>query len=219
MSLHLNMYKQPYDEIWTKTKGRAANSPSCTWLRTAKPQNFIRKRETFFIYCTQCPPFQSLYAHKTILWPISKVFEQTFHGVWGTSKPFIHITAYSYDDFKEFLTYFYIEKCRISRENVVAIVDLSEYYHVESLKEKCDSFLSKMEINVAVDTIAWYEFAQLYSLKLATRYFLDLLRSNICDLIYHESFGSAKKDTIKAIVSSRWLNISEELLFDAVSGF
>uniref|UniRef100_A0A914XVZ7 BTB domain-containing protein n=1 Tax=Panagrolaimus superbus TaxID=310955 RepID=A0A914XVZ7_9BILA len=163
-----------------------------------------------------------LYAHKTILWPISTVFEERLFGSWKDSSSSasnkatkIPIENYSYENFKEFLTYFYIEKCKISNDNVISIVDLSEYYHLETLKEKCDKYLSKMEVE-KFEIILWLEFSKLYSLKFASMHFLDLLRSNISDLIYSECFLKAKKDTVKAIISSRWLNISEEELFDAV---
>uniref|UniRef100_A0AC35G259 BACK domain-containing protein n=1 Tax=Panagrolaimus sp. PS1159 TaxID=55785 RepID=A0AC35G259_9BILA len=67
-----------------------------------------------------------------------------------------------------------------------------------------------------LEIILWLEFSKLFSLKFASNHFLDLLRSNISDLIYSECFLNAKKDTVKAIAFSRWLNVSEEELFDSI---
>uniref|UniRef100_A0A914QWM8 BTB domain-containing protein n=1 Tax=Panagrolaimus davidi TaxID=227884 RepID=A0A914QWM8_9BILA len=141
---------------------------------------------------------KELYAHSFVLWTASEVFETMLFGAWAKNEP-IPITSHSYDDFKEFLTFFYLGQCNISVENVMAIVDLAESYNVQILKEKCDQFLTNTKPTVE-NVFNICELLKTYSLQNALTNLYEFVTINAATLLVGQSFLETKKDIVMDIV-------------------
>uniref|UniRef100_A0A914PZA1 BTB domain-containing protein n=1 Tax=Panagrolaimus davidi TaxID=227884 RepID=A0A914PZA1_9BILA len=85
-----------------------------------------------------------IYAHKFMLASVSDVFKRMISDIWN-KKETIEITTNSYNDFYEFLTFVYSGNCKLNDENIFTMVDLSEFYQVKELQQKCDGYLSQKE--------------------------------------------------------------------------
>ena len=136
-------------------------------------------------------------------------------GSWATKNP-IRITGHSYDDFKEFITYFYIGHCNINNDNVMALVDLAELYDIKLLKKKCDNFLSDFPLSIE-NVFSNYDSYKLYSLENAIECILDFIRNNASEVFKSPQFLGVKKELIFEIVQLENLTSTEEELFEAVS--
>uniref|UniRef100_A0AC34GDY4 BTB domain-containing protein n=1 Tax=Panagrolaimus sp. ES5 TaxID=591445 RepID=A0AC34GDY4_9BILA len=136
-------------------------------------------------------------------------------GPLATKDP-IPITTYSYENFKEFLTFLYLGKCAINIENVMAIVDLAESYNVQLLKDKCDTFLTNIEMTDA-NLYTVYANLKMYSLKAALENLFDYISFNVETILSSFGFMSAKKEFILDIVKLETLSTTEENLFNSIS--
>uniref|UniRef100_A0AC35FT31 BACK domain-containing protein n=1 Tax=Panagrolaimus sp. PS1159 TaxID=55785 RepID=A0AC35FT31_9BILA len=137
-------------------------------------------------------------------------------GAWAKNEP-IPITSHSFDDFKEFLTFFYLGQCNINMENVMAIVDLAESYNVQILKEKCDQFLTNAKPTVE-NVFNICELLKTYSLQNALTNLYEFVAINAATLLMSQSqsFLETKKDIVMDIVKMERLVIKEEDLFKSV---
>uniref|UniRef100_A0AC35FFZ5 BTB domain-containing protein n=1 Tax=Panagrolaimus sp. PS1159 TaxID=55785 RepID=A0AC35FFZ5_9BILA len=85
---------------------------------------------------------KKIYAHKFMILSASEVFKRMISDTWNYGES-IKIEAYSYNDFYELLTFLYSEKCSLTDENIFVMVDLSEFYQIKALQQKCDVYLSQ----------------------------------------------------------------------------
>uniref|UniRef100_A0AC35F9R7 BTB domain-containing protein n=1 Tax=Panagrolaimus sp. PS1159 TaxID=55785 RepID=A0AC35F9R7_9BILA len=160
-------------------------------------------------------PRQQLYAHSFVLWPLSKVFERTFFGPFAKSSV-ITIERHSYNDFKEFLSFLYSGYCDINEKNLMAMIDLSEYYDIKELKEICDVFLKYHPFETR-ELLGIYESVKLYNgLQDGMLSIWQSISTNAAEIITSNAFMDAKKETILDIVKMDDLKVSEEVLFKAV---
>ena len=136
-------------------------------------------------------------------------------GAWAAKEP-IDIAPYSKTDFFELLKFFYLGRCKIDDDNVIALVDLAEYYDVELLKDKCDRFLAGSHLSID-NIIELYESVKPYSLKTTCDKLEKFIQANSKKLIESGEFVRMKKDMLMDIVQMEWLKVSEEDLFEAVS--
>uniref|UniRef100_A0A914XSQ1 BTB domain-containing protein n=1 Tax=Panagrolaimus superbus TaxID=310955 RepID=A0A914XSQ1_9BILA len=136
-------------------------------------------------------------------------------GAWAKKEP-IPITAHSYNDFKEFLTFLYLGKCKIDMDNVMAIVDLAESYNVQLLKDKCDQFLTHTD-PTPENVFKICETLKIYSLQNALDNLYEYITINAVILLKNQSFLEVKKDVLMDIVKLERLVIKEEDLFDSES--
>uniref|UniRef100_A0A914QV17 BTB domain-containing protein n=1 Tax=Panagrolaimus davidi TaxID=227884 RepID=A0A914QV17_9BILA len=157
---------------------------------------------------------KELYAHSFVLWTASEIFETMLFGVWAKNEP-IPITSHSYDDFKEFLTFLYLGQCNINMENIMALVDLSESYNVQILKEKCDQFLTDAKPTVE-NVFNICESLKTYSLQNALTNLYEFVAINALTILSSQSFLETKKDIVIDIVKMERLIINEEDLFKSV---
>uniref|UniRef100_A0A914P1T0 BTB domain-containing protein n=1 Tax=Panagrolaimus davidi TaxID=227884 RepID=A0A914P1T0_9BILA len=89
---------------------------------------------------------KKLYADKLILSINSSTFKSMLSDRWISKNDVVKIETYKFDDFKELLTFIYSGECNLTDENIFTILDMSEFYQIEDLKELCAKYLSKMEL-------------------------------------------------------------------------
>uniref|UniRef100_A0AC35FCU9 BTB domain-containing protein n=1 Tax=Panagrolaimus sp. PS1159 TaxID=55785 RepID=A0AC35FCU9_9BILA len=108
---------------------------------------------------------KTLYAHKAIICLISTTLDSMLSDRWR--KPddeHVKIDGYSFDNFKEFLTFIYSGKCKLSNENILSMVDIAEFFGVKLLKIYCEKFLTKMKFD-SNNVYGFRELSQKYSLN------------------------------------------------------
>uniref|UniRef100_A0AC34FYN8 BTB domain-containing protein n=1 Tax=Panagrolaimus sp. ES5 TaxID=591445 RepID=A0AC34FYN8_9BILA len=159
-------------------------------------------------------PFQQLFAHSFTLWPSSKIFEKTLFGPLAHKGP-IPVLRHSFEDFKEFLTFMYLGKCNIKMENVMALVDLGEYYEVKLLKDQCEEFLTNNSTEIE-NVLKVYESLKVYSLENAMQIVMEFVAGNTLQILKTEEFLGAQKETILDIVKMKNLTAKQEDLFEGI---
>uniref|UniRef100_A0A914PV03 BTB domain-containing protein n=1 Tax=Panagrolaimus davidi TaxID=227884 RepID=A0A914PV03_9BILA len=107
-----------------------------------------------------------LYAHRYRLSTVSSTFKSMLSDRWSSKNEAIPIKDYKFKDFKELLTFIYSGKCSFNDTNIFTILDMAEYYQISHLKELCDEYLSKMELNLS-NSLKVLEICNKYSLTKA----------------------------------------------------
>uniref|UniRef100_A0AC34G288 BTB domain-containing protein n=1 Tax=Panagrolaimus sp. ES5 TaxID=591445 RepID=A0AC34G288_9BILA len=111
---------------------------------------------------------KKLYADKLRLAVISSTFKTMLSARWNSknNEP-IEITNRKFEDFKKFLAFLYSGEINITNDNLLNVLDMAEYYHIDHLKCLCDQILSKTEIT----------FSNIFELiKISNKYSLIQLR-------------------------------------------
>uniref|UniRef100_A0A914Q601 BTB domain-containing protein n=1 Tax=Panagrolaimus davidi TaxID=227884 RepID=A0A914Q601_9BILA len=154
-----------------------------------------------------------IYAHKFMLASVSEVLERMVSNTWNNAET-IKIEAYSFNDFFEFLTFVYSEKCKIDDENVFSMVDISEFYQVNELQIKCDKFLSQKEYTEE-NILLYLKALSNYSLPLFEKTSFKAIKEKGINLIESKGF-MLSKETVMKIVNFEYRVVSEEKLFEKI---
>uniref|UniRef100_A0A914QMY3 BACK domain-containing protein n=1 Tax=Panagrolaimus davidi TaxID=227884 RepID=A0A914QMY3_9BILA len=100
-------------------------------------------------------------------------------------------------------------------DNVMALVDLGEYYEVQLLKDKCDEFLTQNSTKIE-NVLKVYESLKVYSLENAMKKVMEFVAKNTVDILKSDEFLSAKKETIFDIAKMKNLTAKQEEVFEAI---
>uniref|UniRef100_A0A914YX25 BTB domain-containing protein n=1 Tax=Panagrolaimus superbus TaxID=310955 RepID=A0A914YX25_9BILA len=108
----------------------------------------------------------------------------------------------------------YLGKCNITMENVMALVNLGEYYEVKLLKDQCDEFLTQNSTKIE-KVLKVYESLKLYSLKNAMKKVMEFVAENTVEILKTDEFLTVEKETILDIAKMKNLNAKQEEVFEA----
>lgn len=114
------------------------------------------------------------------------------------------------------LIFLYTGNCKLTTENVVALVDLAQSYHLQTLKTHCDNFLMVTEIT-AENALKYLEYSRRYSLQQTSERILDFIKTNTEDVIKSSSFVTVPKEILIDIAKMEHFTVKEEEFFEAVS--
>uniref|UniRef100_A0AC34FN31 BTB domain-containing protein n=1 Tax=Panagrolaimus sp. ES5 TaxID=591445 RepID=A0AC34FN31_9BILA len=158
---------------------------------------------------------QKLYANKFMLWSASPTFKSMLSSRWRKTDEAIVLKNYSFEDFKEFLTFIYSGRCKFTDDNIFALVDIAEFYGISVLKNVCGEYLSKMEVSLnnvypLIDLVIKYSLHQLKS-PLYT-----FISDNLSGFLRSENFLNLEKSIVKDIVESNQHTLRQEDLFEAI---
>uniref|UniRef100_A0A914PEI6 BTB domain-containing protein n=1 Tax=Panagrolaimus davidi TaxID=227884 RepID=A0A914PEI6_9BILA len=143
---------------------------------------------------------KKLYAHKYRLSMISSTFNSMLSDRWSFKNEAVSIKDYKFEDFKELLTFIYSGKCSINDINIFTMLDISEFYQTEHLKELCDEYLSKMEFNLS-NIFKVLETSNTYSLIKVKKAISSFITPHFTTLIKSNEFLNAKKMVMKEIIT------------------
>uniref|UniRef100_A0A914ZA04 BTB domain-containing protein n=1 Tax=Panagrolaimus superbus TaxID=310955 RepID=A0A914ZA04_9BILA len=159
---------------------------------------------------------KTLHAHKFIIASISETMKCWLSDRWTAKDEVIKIENYSYDEFYEFLTFLYSSQCKLTKENIVKMTDMAEFYGVQCLKDFCDEFLTAMK--KSVETIEeLFVFAQTYSLPKLESSLESFFWSNYEKLCKSDAFISFKKPFVEFLCAVDFIyRCKKEILFESV---
>uniref|UniRef100_A0A914P748 BACK domain-containing protein n=1 Tax=Panagrolaimus davidi TaxID=227884 RepID=A0A914P748_9BILA len=100
-------------------------------------------------------------------------------------------------------------------DNVMALVDLGEYYEVQLLKDECDKFLTQNSTKIE-NVLKVYESLKVYSLENAMKKVMEFVAKNTVNILKSNEFLSAKKETIFDIAKMTNLTAKQEEVFEAI---
>uniref|UniRef100_A0AC34FN55 BTB domain-containing protein n=1 Tax=Panagrolaimus sp. ES5 TaxID=591445 RepID=A0AC34FN55_9BILA len=144
---------------------------------------------------------KKLYAHKIMLWSASPTLEAMTSERWTKANDPITIKNYSFDAFKEFLSFVYSGECQLTNDNIMALVDMAEFYDINFLKDLCEEYLTKMELNH--DNIyQMIDLASKYSMIKLDKPVIYFISNNLSGFLQSEHFLSLQKPTLIGIVNN-----------------
>uniref|UniRef100_A0AC34EZG8 BTB domain-containing protein n=1 Tax=Panagrolaimus sp. ES5 TaxID=591445 RepID=A0AC34EZG8_9BILA len=158
---------------------------------------------------------KKLYAHKCMLCLASNTFETMLSDRWTNSDESVTIQNYSFNDFKEFLTFLYSGKCQFNHDNIFAMVDIAEFYGVTVLKKACENFLTKNVINLN-NVYHMLEIAEKYSMIYLKQSIFIFISNNLLSFLESKHLLLLEKSTLKDIVECVKGTVEQEKLFEAV---
>uniref|UniRef100_A0A914P6K0 BTB domain-containing protein n=1 Tax=Panagrolaimus davidi TaxID=227884 RepID=A0A914P6K0_9BILA len=142
---------------------------------------------------------KKVYAHKFPLSIISTTFESMLSDRWISKNNAIKIESHKYDDFKEFLKFLYSGECQLSDENIITMIDIAEFYQVNSFKKYCGEYLSKITLNIE-NIIQITEASHKYSMLQMKKPIQGFLIKNFKTFVKSDEFLNANEFIIKQFV-------------------
>uniref|UniRef100_A0A914PVG1 BTB domain-containing protein n=1 Tax=Panagrolaimus davidi TaxID=227884 RepID=A0A914PVG1_9BILA len=158
---------------------------------------------------------KKLYAHKSILTLISSTFKSMLSERWTKPNELIKIEGYTFDDFKEFLTFIYSGKCQLTKDNIFSMTDIAEFYGVQVFKTICEEFLTKMELNLE-NIYQMIGISNKYSLAKLNPLVIDFASKNISTFFKNKQFYELEKCILKKILELSDKTKHQEDVFEAV---
>uniref|UniRef100_A0AC35FDK9 BTB domain-containing protein n=1 Tax=Panagrolaimus sp. PS1159 TaxID=55785 RepID=A0AC35FDK9_9BILA len=134
---------------------------------------------------------------------------------WTKPDESVKIEGYSFEDFKEFLTFVYSGECELSKENIFAMVDIAEFFIVEEFKEFCEEFLINTEMNFN-NIYQIIETAIKFSMETLKKATISYASKNISTFLEAEKFCELDKSTLKEILELCGKTEHQEEIFKAV---
>uniref|UniRef100_A0A914QBD9 BTB domain-containing protein n=1 Tax=Panagrolaimus davidi TaxID=227884 RepID=A0A914QBD9_9BILA len=159
---------------------------------------------------------KKLYAEKLRLSVVSTTFNSMLSDRWISKNDVIPIKDYSFNDFKEFLAFIYSGECQLTDKNILTMIDIAEFYQVNSLKKYCDYYMSNVEYNFK-NVFKAFEISNRYpNLEEMKRTLKDFVKQNFEEFVKCKRFLKADKSVIEEFASLQSKRIPKEKIFKAV---
>uniref|UniRef100_A0A914PSR6 BTB domain-containing protein n=1 Tax=Panagrolaimus davidi TaxID=227884 RepID=A0A914PSR6_9BILA len=157
-----------------------------------------------------------LYAHKYDLVSASETLNAMLSDRWRIKNEPVKIESFTYKIFYQFCCFIYCGECQLNMKTVAKIVDASEFFGFEFLKNYCEDFLMENKKNINEKNI--YEFCELvqkYKFKRFGGYICDTIHRNFYILIRDKDFVSLSKSQIECFFMIDYRK-NEEEFFEAL---
>uniref|UniRef100_A0AC35FGD0 BTB domain-containing protein n=1 Tax=Panagrolaimus sp. PS1159 TaxID=55785 RepID=A0AC35FGD0_9BILA len=159
---------------------------------------------------------KKIYVHKFLIISVSETLNAMLSDRWSNNDDrTVKIEAYSSDNFFQFLSFLYSGGCDLTDENIFQLTDMAEFYGIQTLRDFCDSYLSKMKCTLE-NFFDMLEFQERYSLNDFNKSLECFFGRNLKELIKVQKFLTLKKSVIKILSSFTRPSDSEEDFFKAV---
>uniref|UniRef100_A0A914QXR1 BTB domain-containing protein n=1 Tax=Panagrolaimus davidi TaxID=227884 RepID=A0A914QXR1_9BILA len=156
-----------------------------------------------------------LYAHKYDLVSASETLSAMLSDRWRIKNDPVKIESFSYYIFYQFCCFIYSGECELNMKIVAKIVDASEFFDVEFLKNYCEDFLMENKKNINEKNI--YEFCELvqkYRFERFGGYICDTIHRNFYILIRDKDFINLSKSQIECAIKNEFNDFKPRIRFD-----
>lgn len=151
--------------------------------------------------------------HKIILATLNDVFRVMFNGSWK-EKVEVEIVDASVDAFKEFLQFFYLQKAKVTSENVTEVMNLGKKYGITECFNVCGQFIAE---HLTIDDFSEvHELAVYLEHKKLEKKCEEYIERNIKAIFMSESFLKFNHNAVKVILQVNSLQCSEGKVFDSL---
>jgi hypothetical protein len=167
-------YSCAYRKIQNRTKSQPKFSRETLVLQNNAYQLQLQRYEIFkeqnpetgnFDLTLEFSDGKKLYVHKFHIISVSETLNAMLSDRWSNNgDEVVKIESYSSENFFQFLCFLYSGGCDLTNENVFQLTDMAEFYGIQTLRDFCDSFLSKMECTME-NFFDMLELQERYSLK------------------------------------------------------
>ena len=154
------------------------------------------------------------HAHKYVLATSSAVFFAMFYGEIPPKEFPICIEDAEEESFEEFLRFLYIDDCKITAENAIAVLYLAKKYLISSLAEKCCEIL---EASIKPENVfVVLEQAVQFDEKELEEKSWNIVAKRTQECLNSEAFCDIGLHTLNALLKKKSLAVTEVELFKAV---
>uniref|UniRef100_A0AC34FV76 BTB domain-containing protein n=1 Tax=Panagrolaimus sp. ES5 TaxID=591445 RepID=A0AC34FV76_9BILA len=193
---------------------------------TAHQVLYEMQMERFEVFKTQDPENEhfdvvfeikgkKLYANKFMICSISSTFNSMLSKRWMLKDEPIPIQEYSYDDFKQLLTFIYSGECSLTAGNIFAMVDIAEFYGIKTLKKVAENFITNLAMDIK-NVFQMIEVANKYSLEKLKESVNRFVSQNLSTILKSEQIQGLEKSVVQYIVESSQEAARQDELFEAV---
>uniref|UniRef100_A0AC34FQK7 BTB domain-containing protein n=1 Tax=Panagrolaimus sp. ES5 TaxID=591445 RepID=A0AC34FQK7_9BILA len=158
---------------------------------------------------------KEIYANKFMLSSASPTFKSMLSGRWTKPDEPVIIKDYSFEEFKEFLTFLYAGECSLTPDNIFAMVDMAEFYGVNVFKKACEIYLKNYFLNLT-NVFQLLEVANKYCLSSLKVSIIHFISKNLSIILKSQQFHGLEKSVVKFIVQSSHEVPRHEELFEEV---
>ncbi|XP_055299417.1 BTB/POZ domain-containing protein 3-like [Sitodiplosis mosellana] len=168
--------------------------------------------DVHFVFNSDDESIERIPAHKLILMAASDVFRTMFNGTWKEQKE-VKIVDVSADAFKEFLQFFYLNRVKLTMENVDKVMNLGKMYDMAECVAVCSKFLKN---NLNDDNVcSSYGLAILFDQKDLKRSCESVIGLNTIAVLKSPGFFACNEKAMAEILKLNWLQCTEIELFEA----
>ncbi|XP_031639409.1 BTB/POZ domain-containing protein 3-like [Contarinia nasturtii] len=182
-------------------------------LTTGKTLYLNEKFSDFSFICKSADGLDEIIpVHKSFLASVSDVFDVMFSDTWK-GKVNVVIPDATAAEFREFLQFFYLERAKLTTDNIERVMYLGNKYIVPECMNACVKFLHRI---LTEDNICFgYSLAILYNQNELKRFCELIIASKTRAVFSSASFLECSKDALEHILKMDSLSCSEVDVFEA----
>lgn len=168
--------------------------------------------DVFFVFNANNDKRVRIAAHKNILAKGSSVFESMFYGGIVEDGD-VEIVDASLDGFKEFLQFFYVDKVKLTMENVAEVLNLANKYDVIECLNVCDKML---EENASLQNLCdGLQLSITFERNELKKIFLQKVSQQPKEVLASIGFYNCSHDVLKLLLTSVDWKCDTKEVFDA----
>ncbi|KAL3858855.1 hypothetical protein ACJMK2_009105 [Sinanodonta woodiana] len=171
-------------------------------------ENHVACDVTFFIGKQR----QKVTAHKYVLISRSSVFYAMLCGLLQETGP-VNIPDIEPEVFEQFLRYVYFEAFEPDDDSIMALLYAAKKYAVETLVDKCVSWLKE---GISVDNVcSILQQAHAFDEQNLQKKCLEFIMDNGSSVLKHSSFRNLSSECVEIVISQDELFMKEEEIYEA----
>ena len=158
----------------------------------------------------------TLYCHRNVLAAHSPYFNGLFTSAMKEKdQELFDFTFFNASDFNEVINYMYTGQLTITNNNVMTLLEISDYLLMEALKQKVSLFVASHYLNV--DTCcSILKVAQTYNSSALCRLTEEFICEEITEISQTEEFLEVDAEMVEWLVSKETLYVEERVLLGSI---
>lgn len=185
----------------------------CNSFRSFGKQLYLTEdtADFHFIFESDDGEFKRVPAHKLLL-GASDVLRTMFNGTWKEISEVLIVDS-SLEAFKEFLQFFYLEKVKLTDDNVIDVMNLGNKYNVTECVDLCRRFLKTNLTNYNVCSV--YGVAMILDDDQLKDFCERIIRADTKNIFNASSFLQCNRKVLINILKFDWLSCTEAEVFES----